>query len=264
ERRDGGCFDRESGKRLAAIMPVHILGGAVDLDRFLEIGRTWDVPIVEDAAEALGTRYHGRPIGSHGSFAACFSFNGNKILTTGGGGCLVTDDPEVARRAKHLTTQAKDDPLEYIHSETGYNYRMVNLLAAVGCAQLEMLGEYVGIKREIGRAYREAFADLPGVTPMPQPAGREGTEWLFTVLIEPEVFGMDAKTMVGELQKRKIQARRLWEPMHLSRAQEGSEFYGSGVSEWLYARAISLPCSVGLSAADRQRVIDSVSALQSS
>jgi perosamine synthetase len=258
ERRPEGVFDLATGRRVAAVMPVHILGHPVDLHPIQRAAEEFGIPVVEDAAEALGTEYKGRRIGSHSSFAACFSFNGNKILTTGGGGCLVTDDPEVARRAKHLTTQAKDDPWEYIHSETGFNYRMVNILAAIGCAQLELLDEYIGIKREIARRYTEALAEIPGLEPLPASPLGASTYWLYTIRVKPLVYGRDSRRLMRDLQDRGIQSRPLWEPMHMSRAQAGAEFVGSGVSESLYREALSLPCSVGLTLDDQIRVLDAL------
>ncbi len=254
ERRDDGAYDRVSGRRIAAVMPVHILGSPVDLDRIQAAAKAYGVPVVEDAAEALGTEYKGRRISGAGSASACFSFNGNKLVTSGGGGCLTTNDPETARRAKHLTTQAKDDPMEYIHSETGYNFRMVNLLAAVGCAQLELLDEYIAAKHAIAARYEEALAGIEGLSAMPSPRHGSPTRWLYTIHVDPEVYGQDARALMHRLAKQNIQARRLWEPMHLSKAQPGAEFIGSGVSDQLYQTALSLPCSVGLSQDDQDRV----------
>ena len=149
---------------------------------------------------------------------ACFSFNGNKIITTGGGGMLVTDNGDWARRAKYLTTQAKDDPIEYIHGEIGYNYRLTNLLAAVGCAQMEQLDAYVTAKRSIADRYAAAFRDIPGIVAMPQAQWARSTFWMYTVLIKEAEFGTDSRQLLEALGKKKIQCRPLWQPIHQSPA----------------------------------------------
>ena len=138
EQRNDGLYNRTTGRRVKAIVPVHVLGHPVDLDPILEMAGKYNLAVVEDATESLGAKYRGRRVGNLGQIA-CFSFNGNKIITTGGGGMIVTNNEAWARKAKYLTTQAKDDPLEYIHHEVGYNYRLTNLLAAMGCAQMELL-----------------------------------------------------------------------------------------------------------------------------
>ncbi|AIE86645.1 DegT/DnrJ/EryC1/StrS family protein [Fimbriimonas ginsengisoli Gsoil 348] len=255
ERRDGQVFERARQRRVSAIMPVHILGHAVDLAPIQAIAAEYGLPVVEDAAEALGTVYRGRRIGSHGTRATCFSFNGNKILTTGGGGAIVTDDPAVAARAKYLTTQAKDDPVEYIHSEIGYNYRMPNMLAAFGCAQLEMLDSYVEKKREIAARYAEALGGVKGLSVMPTPPYGESTYWLYTIKIDAEGFGEDWRGVLRRLTELNIQTRPLWEPMHMSKVHRDCRFVGSTISENLYRSCLSLPCSVGLSPSDQDRVI---------
>jgi perosamine synthetase len=250
----------ETGRRVKALLPVHILGHAVDLDPLLPLAREFGLRIVEDATESLGASYRGRPVGNLADLA-CFSFNGNKLLTTGGGGMIVTDDPEWARRAKYLTTQAKDDPLEYVHHEVGYNYRLTNVLAAMGCAQMEQLEEYIAAKRRIAARYREALADLPGLTIMPEAAWTSATFWMYTVLVDETHFGCISRALLAELQRQNIQTRPLWQPLHLSPAHAGSRFLGAGVAEKLYRDALSLPCSVGLREDQQKRVIAAIHAL---
>jgi perosamine synthetase len=169
--------NRHTGRRVKAILPVHILGHSVDLDTILEIAAKYSLTVIEDATEGLGARYRQKGLGSVGD-VGCFSFNGNKIITTGGGGMLVTNRLEWATRAKYLTTQAKDDSVEYIHKSIGFNYRLTNLLAAMGCAQMERLDKFVEKKREIARRYRESLKKIPGLTLPDEASWAFGTFWM--------------------------------------------------------------------------------------
>jgi perosamine synthetase len=191
---------------------------------------------------------------------ACFSFNGNKIITTGGGGMIVTDNEKWARRAKYLTTQAKDDPMEFVHNEIGYNYRLVNIAAAMGCAQLEKLNEYIAIKRRIAATYTEAFKNMPGLTPMREAKWAFSIFWMFTMLVDEKKHGKTSRELLQQLAKQNIQARPLWQPMHLSPAHRGACITDCAVAGRLSRMAISLPCSVGLTRAEQRRVIDCMAA----
>ena len=213
--------NRHTGRRVKAILPVHILGHPVDLDPIMELASKYSLQVIEDATEGLGARYRGRNLGSIGH-VGCFSFNGNKIITTGGGGMLVTDNAEWASRARYLTTQAKDDPIEYVHNAVGYNYRLTNLLAAMGCAQMEQLDEFVEAKRRIATSYRESLADLPGVRLPEEAEWAFSTFWMYTPLIDEKQSGIDSRRLLRELNANKIQARPLWQPMHRSRAHDSS------------------------------------------
>jgi perosamine synthetase len=250
-------WNRETGRRVKAILPVHILGHPVDLDVILEIASKYSLPVIEDATEGLGARYKGKGLGSFGQ-AGCFSFNGNKIITTGGGGMLVTNDHAWAARARYLTTQAKDDPIEYIHNEVGYNYRLTNLLAAMGCAQMEQLGSYVEAKRKIAARYSTALASIPGVS-LPEQAGWAfSTFWMYTILIDENVAHVSSRELLRELQTRKIQTRPLWQPMHRSPAHRDSFSGACPNADKLHQQALSLPCSVGLTSQAQDAVIDAV------
>jgi perosamine synthetase len=253
-RSDGRLYNRHTGRRVTAVIPVHVLGHPVDLDPILALARKFGLKIIEDATEGLGATYKGRPLGCLGDIA-CFSFNGNKIITTGGGGMLVTDNEEWARKAKYLTTQAKDDPIEYIHGEVGYNYRLTNLLAAVGCAQMEQLGTYVAAKRRIAARYNENLVKLPGIVPMKNAPWAASTFWMYSILIEEETFGMDSRTLMRMLGLQKIQCRPLWQPIHQSPAHASKDVVAMPVAEQLASRALSLPCSVGLTEPEQDRVI---------
>jgi perosamine synthetase len=254
---NGELRNRSTGRRVKAIIPVHILGHPVNIKPILELARKFSLLVIEDATESLGAKYEGRPTGSLADMA-CFSFNGNKIITTGGGGMITTDNEAWARKAKYLTTQAKDDPVEYIHNEIGYNYRLTNLQAAMGCAQLEQLDDYVSKKRRIAKAYAEAFKDLPGIVPMREAQWAFSNFWMFTVRVDAKYFGMNSRQLLKALAEKKIQSRPLWQPLHLSPAHAGSQPLQCKTAEMLYENCLSLPCSVGLSDAGLERVGEAV------
>jgi perosamine synthetase len=249
--------NRRTGRRVKAILPVHILGHPCDLDPILAIAAKYSLPVIEDATEGLGARYRGKSLGSLGS-AGCFSFNGNKIITTGGGGMLVTNDDKWAARARYLTTQAKDDPIEYVHNEVGYNYRLTNVLAAMGCAQMEQLDHFVRAKRMIAENYRVSLSSQPGIRVPEEAAWATSTSWMYTVLVDEKESGINSRTLIRELAAKKIQSRPLWQPIHCSPAHRTSAEISCPVSEALHREAISLPCSVGLTTVDQHRVIETI------
>jgi perosamine synthetase len=255
---EGKLVNKITGRRVSAIVPVHILGHPVDLDPLIEVANKYGLAIVEDATESLGGEYRGRKTGNI-CHIGCFSFNGNKIITTGGGGMIVTNDPAWAARAKYLSTQAKDDPVEYVHKEIGFNYRLSNVQAALGCAQMELLDEFVQIKRGIAAEYAKAFAGVPGVTMMSEASWARGIFWLNTVLIDEEEYGEDSRTLMKRLARRGIQARPLWEPLHRSEALNGAQSVGGEVADDINRRALSLPSSVGMTPEQVQEVIGAVS-----
>jgi perosamine synthetase len=243
----GRLVNRRSGRRVAAVLPVHVLGHPVDMDPLVALARSHGLKVIEDATESLGSLYKGRPVGTQGA-VSCLSFNGNKLITTGGGGMLVADDPSLLERLYYLTTQAKDDPLEYVHNEIGFNYRLTNLQAALGCAQLERLDGYIEKKRAIAARYRTALQHLASLQEAPW---ARATFWLYTVLLDR----IDRRDALRRLEAHGIQTRPLWQPMHLSPAHRGAEAVGGQVAESIHRRALSLPSSVGLAEADQQRVI---------
>jgi perosamine synthetase len=238
-----------------------VLGHPVDIDSLLAIAAHYDLQVIEDATEALGADYRGRHVGcplGPGSHVACLSFNGNKLITTGGGGMLITDDEAFANRARYLTTQAKDDPVEYEHHEIGYNYRLTNLQAALGVAQLERLDAHVEAKRNIARAYAEAFDDVPGIEVMREASWARSAFWMYTVLVHPRTCGVTSRRLMRLLADVGIQTRPLWQPLHLSVAHRGAYAVECPVAERLHRQAISLPCSVGLSEVAQEAVISAV------
>ena len=257
---DGALRNRATGRRVRALLPVHILGHPVDLDPLLALARKFGLPVIEDATEGLGASYRGERVGRGGDIA-CFSFNGNKIITTGGGGMIVTGDETWAARAKYLTTQAKDDPVEYEHREIGYNYRLTNIQAAIGCAQMEQLDGFIAAKRRIAAAYRAALAGVPGITPMREAAWAASNAWLFTVRIDPAAFGRSSRELLAALSAEGIQTRPLWQPMHRSAAHAGSPHADGEVADALCAECLSLPCSAGLTEPAQNRVTAAIHAL---
>jgi perosamine synthetase len=255
--QQGQLRNKATGRQVSALLPVHVLGHPVDIEPLVTLARQFNLKVIEDATEALGTRYKNRPAGSFGDIA-CFSFNGNKLITTGGGGMIVTDQPALAKQAKYLTTQAKDDPVEYIHSVIGYNYRLTNVLAAIGCAQMEQLESFVDSKRETAEFYRTALADVPGITYMPEADWAHSSFWMYTVLIDETRFGMSSRGLLRALSQAGIQARPLWQPMHQSKVFAGLGSWDCPVSERLNATALSLPCSVGVTRAQLAKVCERI------
>lgn len=255
---DGSVLtDRATGRRVKAIVPVDILGSPVDIEPIISIARNFKLSVVEDATESLATRYKDRPVGSRAD-VACFSFNGNKLITTGGGGMIVTNDENIAQRARYLTTQAKDDPVEYVHGEVGYNYRLTNVLAAIGLAQMERVPEYVEIKRRNAARYSEKLAPIPGITVMREAPYGFSTFWLYTILVDESQFGSSSRDLLRALAAKNIQSRPLWQSMHRSPAHAGERAFGGGVADRLCRDALSLPSSVGLTLEDVDVVIAAI------
>jgi perosamine synthetase len=254
---DGALINMATGRRLRAVLPVDLLGHPADIDAIREVASSRDLTVIEDATESLGARYKDRPVGSRAD-AVCFSFNGNKIVTSGGGGMIVTGRGDWAARARYLTTQAKDDPIEYVHREVGFNYRLTNVEAAIGLAQLERLDEYVERKRRLAANYRRALASVPGLTCPEEASWARSTFWLYTVLVDGSAFGTGSRDLMRRLADAGIQSRPLWQPGHRSPAHRESVSPPNPIADDLHARALSLPSSVGLTPVDQQRVIDAV------
>ena len=249
----GRLVNRRSGRRVRAIMPVHILGHPCEMDSILRLARQYDLQVVADAAEALGTLYSTKPAASFGDVAA-LSFNGNKIITSGGGGAVVTAEARLADRARYLTTQAKDHDVEFIHGAVGFNYRLTNLQAAFGVAQLEQLERCLTSKRETAAFYDKALADVPVVLPRQAPAARSSW-WLYTVLVDDTRSAVDRKALMHALAAAEIETRPLWRPISQQAPYAGCQAYHCEVSADLHRRSLSLPCSVGISDEDRTRVV---------
>ncbi len=255
EWRDGKLVNRKTKRRVKAILPVHILGQTVDMHPVLETARRYNLTVIEDAAESLGARYKNQYAGTMGDIA-CFSFNGNKIITTGGGGMIVTNNKEFAQRARYLTTQAKDDAIEYIHNEMGYNYRLTNIQAALGVAQLENLDKYISAKRRIAAIYNKKLSEVPGITFLNEPQWSSSIFWLNTIFVDEKEFGMSSRDLLNAMLAENIQTRPLWHPIHSLPHYQTCTAYHIDTADRLYHKALCLPSSVGLTEQDQQRVID--------
>lgn len=237
----------------AAIVVVHVFGQTADLDPITGICSQYGIPLVEDAAEALGALHNGRQAGAFGQFGI-FSFNGNKIITTSGGGMLVTDDPDLATYARKLATQAREAAPHYEHREIGYNYRLSNILAGIGRGQLQVLEERIAARRRNFESYLSALGDLPGVEFMPEAPWGRHTRWLTTLTINPAEFGADREAVRIALEAQNIEARPVWKPMHLQPVFEGCECIGGEVAEDLFKRGLCLPSGSNLTEADLERI----------
>jgi pyridoxal phosphate-dependent aminotransferase EpsN len=250
--------DRAERKKLPrALVVVHLYGQSADMDPIVALCSQYEVPILEDAAEALGSTYKGRPAGSIGDIGV-FSFNGNKIITTTGGGMLGSSNSAWVEKARFWAQQARDPGLAYEHSEIGYNYRMSNVLAGIGRGQLEVLDLRVKQRRAIAFRYRDAFADLPGITLMPQARYGLHTNWLSCFLVDEREFGSSRDGLIRALDEANVESRPVWKPMHLQPLYAGCERYGGGVAEDLFRRGICLPSSSSLSEEDQLRVVNCV------
>jgi pyridoxal phosphate-dependent aminotransferase EpsN len=242
------------GRPPRAVVVVHLYGQCADMDPILAACARHDVPVLEDAAEALGASYRGRPAGGLGDVGA-FSFNGNKIITCSGGGMLVAHADQVAR-ARHWSTQARHPRREYHHTELGYNYRLSNVLAGIGLGQLEVLEERVRQRRAVFERYRVGLADVPGLAPMPEASYGVSTRWLSCFLVDAGALGATRDELIAALAAADVEGRPVWKPMHLQPLYAGCEVRGGHVATDLYTRGVCLPSSSSLEAGDQDRVID--------
>lgn len=246
-----------AGRLPRAVIVVDLYGQCADLDPIVEACGRYDVPLIEDAAEALGATYRERAAGTFGLLSA-FSFNGNKIITTSGGGMLVTADLGLATRARRLSQQSRDPVPHYEHSEIGFNYRMSNVLAGIGRAQLAVLDERVEARRRTFAHYRAALADEPGITFMPEADYGRATHWLTAVLLNPEEFGATRDDVRVHLESRNIEARPTWKPMHRQPVFAGCRAVGGAVADAIFDEGLCLPSGSNLTINDLTRVVDAV------
>jgi len=253
---NGQLRNRKTGRRVRAIMPVHLLGHPCDLDPIRDLAAKYGLLLIEDSTESLGALYKGKKVAAGGM--SSLSFNGNKLITTGGGGALVTDDPDRAARALYLATQAKDDPLEYVHHAIGFNYRMPSLNAALGCSQLERIDKHLEAKRRIVARYAHGLGAVPGLTLMPKAPWAEPAFWLYTIRVDPKRYGRSSRELMRLLAGERIQTRPIFQPMHESKAHAGVQALGGEVASRIVAEALSLPSSVGLTEEDQDRVIATI------
>jgi dTDP-4-amino-4,6-dideoxygalactose transaminase len=250
--------DRAKKNRLpAALVTVDLYGQSADYQSLVASCQRYGVPLIEDAAEALGASYNGRPVGSFGTFGV-FSFNGNKIITTGGGGMLVTDSAEMADRARFLATQARDPAPHYQHTSIGFNYRMSNLLAALGRAQLGRLSALIDRRRQINLSYRHALADCPGITFMPRADYGEPNYWLTCIQIDRSLFGAGREEIRLALESVDIESRPLWKPLHLQPVFADAELLGGSVCASIFDVGLCLPSGSALTDDQLALVVETV------
>ncbi|WOO42346.1 aminotransferase class I/II-fold pyridoxal phosphate-dependent enzyme [Rubellicoccus peritrichatus] len=245
------------GRLPAAVELVHAYGQSADIDPILELCHKYGIPLIEDAAEAIGATYKGKAAGGFGNFGT-FSFNGNKLITTSGGGMLWTEHKDDAERARYLATQARLPDRGHLHEETGYNYRLSNLLAALGESQLSRLQERIEMRHEVFKAYVDGLADIPGVSFMPEVEYGQSTRWLSCLLIDETQSAVTRNQLIDRLQENNIESRPIWRPLHKQPVFDGSEFYGSGVSERLAGHGISLPSGGEIIGDDQSYIIASI------
>jgi pyridoxal phosphate-dependent aminotransferase EpsN len=243
------------GKRPKAVILVHLYGQSADIDSVTEICTRHEIPLIEDAAEALGATYKGIAAGSVG-LCGIFSFNGNKIITTSGGGMLVSQDKAMIDKARYWATQSRNPAPHYEHSEVGYNYRLSNVLAAIGRGQLRVLKQRVEARRRNFEYYRKALGGLLGLTFMPEPDHGYSTRWLTCITINSEEAGIDREILRVAMAGENIEARPVWKPMHLQPLFRHCAFYGGAVAERLFLNGLCLPSGSNLTTSDLDRVID--------
>lgn len=257
-----GPMVRATGQRVAAIVPVHVFGNPCDMVSILDSAKRHEVAVVEDAAESVGSSWTSGPLaGRHTGTAAdigILSFNGNKIVTCGGGGAILTSGDEAATRVRYLIDQAKDDPIRYVHGEVGFNYRMTTTAAAIGLAQLERLGAAIETKRRNLAHYVDRLSGLPGLSLQGTPEGTASNRWFYSLVVEPEQTGIDRERLMVHLARHNIQSRPLWYPNHLQRACEGAVAIRIDRAVWFWERVLNLPCSADLTPAQVDRVCDAI------
>ena len=257
--KNGCVYNKHTNSRISAMIPVHIYGNAVQLHELAQICKEKNIGIVEDATESLGTFYNdGRLKGKHtGTIGdiGCISFNGNKIITTGSGGMILTDDPKYAERAKYLTTQAKDDDVRWIHNEIGYNFRLTNIQAALGVAQLEQLPKYLKIKRNNYQTYKNEIDKMPGLHLADVPEYATSNYWMYPVQIDKSVYGKDREELMSYLAGRKIQTRPVWYLNHRQKPYEDCQHYKIEMAYKMWEKTVNIPCSVNLKKEEMHRVI---------
>ena len=246
-------------KKPKAIVLVHLYGMPAKLDEIMRIADNYDIPVIEDAAEALGSKYNNQQLGTFGKIGI-YSFNGNKIITTSGGGALVCDDAEIINKAKFLATQARDEALHYEHSQIGYNYRMSNVCAAIGVGQLEVLNDRIKRKREIYNFYKTELSGIKEIAFLDESVGSFSNYWLTTILID-ENSAIDREQLRLHLEKDNIESRPLWKPMHLQPVFKSCKAYVNGFSGDLFNRGLCLPSGTNMTKEDLERVVNKIKEL---
>ena len=252
--------NKKTGRRIRAIIPVHIFGSICDMDRLMALAEKYNLTVIEDATESLGSkmlsgRFAGMHAGTIGNFGT-FSFNGNKIITCGGGGMITAKNPEFIKKAKYLTTQAKNDELHYIHDEVGYNYRLTALLAAMGLAQIEQLPKFVQIKRRRYDEYKNAISEIPGLSILDIPSYCVSNCWFYSLLIDKEKYGLSRDQLMKKFAAVKIQTRPIWKLNHEQKPYRECQAYRIEKAKHYFDCILNIPCSVGLTDEEFNRVMN--------
>jgi perosamine synthetase len=257
--RDGKVINRRTGRRIRAVIPVHIFGTMCDMDALMALAERYHLAVIEDATEALGStmasgRFAGRHAGTIGDFGTC-SFNGNKIITCGGGGMISAREPANLAKAKYLTTQAKNDELHYVHDEIGYNYRLTAIQAAMGLAQLEQLPDFVEAKRRRYAEYRRAVEAIPGLSLLGIPGFCASNCWFYSLVIDRDAYGLDRDGLMMKFEAEKIQTRPIWKLNHQQKPYLRNQSYQIERAQFWFDRILNIPCSVGLTDEELDRVV---------
>lgn len=265
-RRSGTrLLNKNTGRPVKAILLVHVFGNPCDMVSLMSLSKKYGLKVIEDATESLGSvftagKYKGRHTGTIGDFGV-YSFNGNKIMTTGSGGMLVTSDQRMAEKAKYLTTQAKDDAIRYVHNEVGYNFRLTNIQAALGVSQLEQLPNFIKRKKENYSIYQKQLSGVKGVQLLDVPKGTSPNYWFYSLLIDKDVFSTDREGLMSALAKNGIQTRPVWGLNHLQRPYRQCQSFKVHRAGWFLDRVLNLPCSTGLAGAQVRRVVKAIKAV---
>ena len=256
---DGFTYNRTSGRRVKAIMPVHVFGHPVEMEALLELCKLYNIDIIEDATESLGSEYKDQKTGSFGKLA-CLSFNGNKIITSGGGGMVVTNDGCLAEKVKHLSTQAKTDSIEYDHDEIGYNYRLTNIQAAMGVAQMEGLDKFVEIKRKNALRYQNLLSNINSIEFLWEKPWVKSNFWLYTI----KVSTFHKKSLIDYLLSKNIQVRPMWKPIHILPMYKDCQTFRVESALNIYDTALNLPCSIGIKMEEIEFTVEKIKSYLSS
>ena len=265
EQTARGVVDTLTGRRVAAILPVHIFGNPCDMASIMQAAEEWGLPVVEDAAEALGSSWTAGPLASRHAgtvgLLGAYSFNGNKIATCGGGGAILTNDAELAARARHLSTTAKTDAVHFVHDEVGYNYRLTNIAAALGVAQMESLPRFIERKTANYTVYRDALEGVPGITFAGIPDGVAPNYWFYSILVDEAAYGRDRESLMVALGEAGIQTRPIWQLNNTQAPYADAPTFRLERAPWFWERVLNLPCSSDLTEADVLRVTDAIKKL---
>ncbi len=246
------------GKKPKAIIVVHLYGMPAKMEQILEVAREFDIPILEDAAEGLGSTYKEKQLGTFGTLGA-FSFNGNKIITTSGGGALVSDQKQLIEKARFLSTQARDEAPHYQHSHIGYNYRMSNIVAGVGRGQMKILSQRIQQRRTNYIFYKEKLSEFEGISFLEEPRDMVSNRWLTTITVNPrETGGITREDLRLALKQENIESRPLWKPMHMQPIFKSYPYYGQGISENLFEQGLCLPSGSNLTKQDLTRIVNTI------